>query len=659
MTSPTTDRRFGLAGNVAFKAPVRAATTASITLSGAQTIDGVACVADDDVLVKNQSTTSQNGIYTVSTAAWTRRVDANGNYDLKNGTLVRVNSGTTQAGYVYALSATDPITVDTTSQTWTAALTAAASSVSFLQAGTGAVSRDSQDKMRDIFSVADFGAVGDGATSDQTAVAAAVAAAYAAGDFLYWPVGTYLTTASVANLHDVQHFGIGIVKRGTDLFYITPKLAQTNTLYVATTGSNSNDGLTVSQPLLTVQKACDIIAESSPRLPGRWVIQIAAGTYTENVTFDSATEGEYPIYIQGPDVTHPSVPTAIISASTTSSPVFQCNVGGHFVIVDVKMNGATTSDGVQTNGSRVTLTNVHITACLNGVKALNGAILTAVGGIWTGRGSGVAGGIGYQGLYCVLHDIGGTSLGTATQVTDYERGLLVNEGTQGHLDYTQVSNCVTGLNIKRGAGAPNTEGMVFTTCTTGVLVENNGWYNNNMVFTGCTVNVKTLGGSPELSFLTASNSARTMRVIESTSSAAWTGSTSESTRWTSPTIPAWVVSQSGHVARVKIWGVATLTASATVTYYINGGSDVSLGALTLTSGVTVFESECWVWHSGASNQRASVRFSANSSANSTATTQNTVALTNTAFTLKQKLTLGNSADSITVEGIVFEATYGG
>lgn len=58
------------------KQSVVAATTANITLSGAQTIDGIALVAGDRVLVKNQTTTSANGIYVVSAAAWSRATDA-------------------------------------------------------------------------------------------------------------------------------------------------------------------------------------------------------------------------------------------------------------------------------------------------------------------------------------------------------------------------------------------------------------------------------------------------------------------------------------------------------------------------------------------------------------------------------------------------------
>ena len=58
------------------KSSVLVATTANITLSGTQTIDGVAVAAGDRVLVKNQSTASGNGIYVVAAGAWTRATDA-------------------------------------------------------------------------------------------------------------------------------------------------------------------------------------------------------------------------------------------------------------------------------------------------------------------------------------------------------------------------------------------------------------------------------------------------------------------------------------------------------------------------------------------------------------------------------------------------------
>jgi hypothetical protein len=58
------------------KSPVLAATTENITLSNTQTIDGVSVNAGDRVLVKNQTTASQNGIYNVvASGAWTRSED--------------------------------------------------------------------------------------------------------------------------------------------------------------------------------------------------------------------------------------------------------------------------------------------------------------------------------------------------------------------------------------------------------------------------------------------------------------------------------------------------------------------------------------------------------------------------------------------------------
>ena len=57
------------------KQAVKCGTTANITLSGLQTIDTYTTLAGDRVLVKNQGTQSENGIYIASTTAWTRAVD--------------------------------------------------------------------------------------------------------------------------------------------------------------------------------------------------------------------------------------------------------------------------------------------------------------------------------------------------------------------------------------------------------------------------------------------------------------------------------------------------------------------------------------------------------------------------------------------------------
>jgi hypothetical protein len=89
------------------KASVRAASTANIaTLSGPMTLDGVALVAGDRVLVKDQTTASQNGIYVVAAGAWARSPDADTWGELVSA-YVFVQSGTVNADMGY-LSTVDP-----------------------------------------------------------------------------------------------------------------------------------------------------------------------------------------------------------------------------------------------------------------------------------------------------------------------------------------------------------------------------------------------------------------------------------------------------------------------------------------------------------------------------------------------------------------------
>jgi hypothetical protein len=75
------------------KASCRAATIANITLSGAQTIDGVVIIAGDRVLVKDQSTAANNGIYLCASGAWTRTTDADTWIEL-TGAFTFIEEGT-------------------------------------------------------------------------------------------------------------------------------------------------------------------------------------------------------------------------------------------------------------------------------------------------------------------------------------------------------------------------------------------------------------------------------------------------------------------------------------------------------------------------------------------------------------------------------------
>ena len=183
MASATTDRRLGLTGDKGMKAPVDCATTANITLSGEQTIDGVT-TSTSRVLVKNQTTTTQNGIYDTSSAAWTRSLDADGYQDLVNGTMVLVAGGTTQVGQVYQVSGTNPITIGTSAITFSLSLTYNAATVAYTPAGTGADATTVQAKLRQIeVSPEDFGAATtyNSAVDDRTFCQLAIDSLSAAG----------------------------------------------------------------------------------------------------------------------------------------------------------------------------------------------------------------------------------------------------------------------------------------------------------------------------------------------------------------------------------------------------------------------------------------------------------------------------------------------
>lgn len=108
-----------LSNGLQVKAPVRVATTANTTLSGAQTIDGVSVIAGDRVLVKDQSTGAENGIYVCASGAWSRSTDADASVEVKSGLSVWVNEGTANSDSQWVLTTNDPIVIDTTALVFT------------------------------------------------------------------------------------------------------------------------------------------------------------------------------------------------------------------------------------------------------------------------------------------------------------------------------------------------------------------------------------------------------------------------------------------------------------------------------------------------------------------------------------------------------------
>lgn len=102
-------------GKQDFKHSVRVSTTANITLAGLQTIDGVALVAGDRVLVKNQAAPKDNGLYSVSAAGvWTRSADADSSLEVTPGLFVHVERGATNGDSIWQLVTDAPIVLGVT-----------------------------------------------------------------------------------------------------------------------------------------------------------------------------------------------------------------------------------------------------------------------------------------------------------------------------------------------------------------------------------------------------------------------------------------------------------------------------------------------------------------------------------------------------------------
>ena len=105
-----------------FKDSVRVASTANVTVSGpGAAIDGITLSSGDRVLLKNQSTASQNGIYVFNGAAsaLTRATDADSSTEVTSGMFVFVEEGTVNADQGFVLTTDGTITVGSTSLSFT------------------------------------------------------------------------------------------------------------------------------------------------------------------------------------------------------------------------------------------------------------------------------------------------------------------------------------------------------------------------------------------------------------------------------------------------------------------------------------------------------------------------------------------------------------
>ena len=210
------------------KASCVAATTADITLSGAQTIDGVSIVAGNRVLVKNQSLSQNNGIYLCASGSWTRTTDAN-TWDALTSAFTFIEQGTLNGDCGFVCTANAGGTLGTTALPWSQF-----SGAGTFTAGTGLTLTGS------VFSLTSPVAVANGGTG-LTSLGSGVA--------------TFLGTPSSANLAAAVSDETG---SGALVFASSPTLV-TPTLGAATATSLNGVTLTgTSTPALSVSGTASV-----------------------------------------------------------------------------------------------------------------------------------------------------------------------------------------------------------------------------------------------------------------------------------------------------------------------------------------------------------------------------------------------------------------
>jgi len=236
------------------KAPVLVATTANITLSGEQTIDGFT-TSSSRVLVKNQSTAANNGIYVSSSGAWTRSSDAN-TWNQLVSAYVWVEQGTLQADTGWVCTVDPGGTLGVTAVTWVQFAGAGS-----YTAGTGLTLTGTQ------FSITN------------TAV---TAGSYTLGNFTVNAQGQ-LTAASSSSTT-----GSGSVVLATSPTLVTPNLGTPSTL-VGTNITGTASGLSIGGNAATATTATNAtnVATSTGSATTNYLAFVTATSGNNGITVNS------------------------------------------------------------------------------------------------------------------------------------------------------------------------------------------------------------------------------------------------------------------------------------------------------------------------------------------------------------------------------------
>lgn len=297
-----------LQNGLSWKQAVRAATTGNITLSGTQTVDGVALVAGNRVLVKDQTTASQNGIYVVAAGAWTRAIDMNDAAEF-DGSAVFVQEGTVNEGTGWTATSTvttvgtDPVAFSQFSGgqafIWGVGLANTGNTV-YVNLGSGIVEKPNDSVGIDLYDEANSALIltTDGTTREDPASndGKLFLLLQSAGGLAQGPAGLRIPTAGVVNQMlqnpsvtiDVSGAGTSVLALGGQLL-ITGDASKGVSTAVLTAGTINGDGTQNVDPEIQIT-----IADASSTQKGVATFStnhftVTAGNVELNASLDDLT----------------------------------------------------------------------------------------------------------------------------------------------------------------------------------------------------------------------------------------------------------------------------------------------------------------------------------------------------------------------------------
>lgn len=299
------DRFTSSVTSIGVKAPCRVATTANITLSGLQTIDGVTLHEADRVLVKNQTTPSQNGLYNASALGWQRTFDFNGPREAVNGTIILVNEGTAGANTAWKVAATDPVNIGTDSISFNGAYITIPTGLalpSITTAGFAHIGGDLTVAGNTTFSGAlTLGATTITAAANNSAISASYSLTGSSTNVGFLLTGTWNTSGQAVgiefNATDTASASnsllLDLLTNGTPQFYVTKTGITSQTGDAGIGGGLSVGANTVLTGTLNVggTTTAAAINASSINFGGSSLSHYDQGTWTPTLDFGGTTTG--------------------------------------------------------------------------------------------------------------------------------------------------------------------------------------------------------------------------------------------------------------------------------------------------------------------------------------------------------------------------------